>query len=280
MNKGIAIVWGILTILPTLFFFYFMSSFLSGSLLEEPHAYLDILFRLHTFNLLLTMALIVSYIVYLFRASNVPNDKKALWAVVIILVHVLAMPIFWYLYIWRPQFQKFSPAITRDENYKSNKNLIRVLLMMFFGMFLLPLAVLTAMFTYDALKSPWASLQKHYAFYDHAEYQENEYEIALSTKENVEQKTFYYTKLMLTKTGFYFASPTEFHGPISRGNIIIFLRPLLIPWAAIKECRKIQYAGYSKMRFQIEKTNILMDISLWDFLKPLCVEKGIPLIEN
>jgi len=147
-------------------------------------------------------------------------------------------------------------------------------------MILLPLGLLIVMWTYFELKSPWVSLQEHYAFNESAEYQKNEYEIVFSTKENEERKTFYYTKLMLDNTGFYFALPTEFHGPISNGNIFIFLRPLFIPWTAIKECRKIQYAGHSKMRFQIEMTNVLLDIALWDFLKPLCIKKGIPVIEN
>lgn len=50
----------------------------------------------------LTCVLIAVYIVHLFRTKAVPNDKKALWAVVIFLGHIVAMPIYWYHYIWRP----------------------------------------------------------------------------------------------------------------------------------------------------------------------------------
>ena len=50
----------------------------------------------------LVFLLIISYIVYLFKTNYVPKDKKALWAVVIILFAVIAMPIFWYLYVWKP----------------------------------------------------------------------------------------------------------------------------------------------------------------------------------
>mgnify|MGYP001496655692 CR=1 FL=1 len=225
------------------------------------------------------MALIVSYIVCLFKTSNVPNDKKPLWAVVIFMGHFLAMPIFWYLYVWRPQFQNFSATVTENKNHKNNKGLIRALLMMLFLWFLLPLAVLIIVFGYLELISPWASLQKHYASNKQIDYQKNEYRVALSI-DREEEKTFYSIKLKLSDTGFYFSSPTEFRGPTSRGNITMFLQPLFLPWSAIKECKKVQYKDYSKMRLKTDNTDVLIDMSHWDFLKPLCIEKGIPLIED
>lgn len=57
--------------------------------------------------------LLIFYIVYLFKTDRVPQDKKALWAVVSFLGHAMVMPVFWYLYIRRPappQTDSIQPA--------------------------------------------------------------------------------------------------------------------------------------------------------------------------
>ncbi|NLG84554.1 MAG: hypothetical protein GX493_08130 [Firmicutes bacterium] len=41
------------------------------------------------------------YIVNVFNTDLVDKDKKALWAVVLFFGNIIAMPIYWYLYIWR-----------------------------------------------------------------------------------------------------------------------------------------------------------------------------------
>jgi len=57
---------------------------------------------MHIATMLEIMGLLVVYIVHLFKTDRVPKDQKALWAVVIFLGSVLAMPVYWYLYIWKP----------------------------------------------------------------------------------------------------------------------------------------------------------------------------------
>jgi hypothetical protein len=69
---------------------------------EKPNLGLfAIIFGMHLGVMLLSMVLICFYIIYLFKTERVENDKKALWAVVLFLGGFIAMPIFWYLYIWR-----------------------------------------------------------------------------------------------------------------------------------------------------------------------------------
>ncbi len=46
---------------------------------------------------------------YLFKTDVVPQDKKALWAVVLFLGNMISMPIFWYLYIWTKLKEKEIP---------------------------------------------------------------------------------------------------------------------------------------------------------------------------
>jgi hypothetical protein len=55
---------------------------------------------MHLGVMLLMFALITFYIVFLFKTDRVRNDMKAVWAVAIFMGSIVAMPIFWYLYIW------------------------------------------------------------------------------------------------------------------------------------------------------------------------------------
>src|SRR3954470_9879958 len=46
--------------------------------------------------------LIAIYVRLCFRSAAVPKDQKVLWVVLLVLLNVLAMPVFWFKYIWRP----------------------------------------------------------------------------------------------------------------------------------------------------------------------------------
>jgi len=58
------------------------------------------MFRLQLFSMAFCAALLAFYIVHVFRTDRVPADKKALWAVVLFLGNVFAMPVYWWLYVW------------------------------------------------------------------------------------------------------------------------------------------------------------------------------------
>jgi hypothetical protein len=71
---------------------------------EPPEAFVRgvlAFFVLHFLTILWMMGLLAIYIVNVFKNDRVTDDKKALWAVVIFLGNIIAMPIYWYLYIWR-----------------------------------------------------------------------------------------------------------------------------------------------------------------------------------
>ncbi len=55
----------------------------------------------HGLNLLWVLGLIAFYIANVFKNPRIAPDYKALWAVVIFLGNVSAMPVYWYQYIWR-----------------------------------------------------------------------------------------------------------------------------------------------------------------------------------
>ncbi len=60
-----------------------------------------VIFALHFLTMLFILALTIFYIVDIFRNNRVEKDKKALWAIVIFMGNAIAMPIYWYLYIWK-----------------------------------------------------------------------------------------------------------------------------------------------------------------------------------
>lgn len=93
------------TILMPLYLVFFMAEiFLStgnraGKSLIFEH--FELFFIVHGLMMLLQFALIAFYIVYLFKTSRVAPGQKALWAIVLFMGGPIAMPIFWYLHIWR-----------------------------------------------------------------------------------------------------------------------------------------------------------------------------------
>ena len=113
MSKGKAIALAVFTAWPILYMFLFIVvgfgftvlGIFSGGHFSEPPILVMIIFPLHFLTMLEMMGLMVIYIVHLFKTDRVPQDKKALWAVVLLLGNVLAMPVYWYFYIWKePDF--------------------------------------------------------------------------------------------------------------------------------------------------------------------------------
>lgn len=58
-------------------------------------------FMLHIFTVVLLMALLALYIVHIGMSGRVPKNRMALWIVLVLLGNMLAMPVYWYLYVWR-----------------------------------------------------------------------------------------------------------------------------------------------------------------------------------
>lgn len=89
---------GLLTVLPFVYLAWFLTTMSSPSVFAS-RADFDHLFRIHMFASFGIFALIGCSIIYLFRTQRVPQSKKALWAVVLFLGNMMALPVFWYIYI-------------------------------------------------------------------------------------------------------------------------------------------------------------------------------------
>lgn len=94
----------------SLFPFIYMAFFVAGIAYtfnavpnEGPIVkHFGIFLAVHGLVMLLMLGMLAFYIVFLFKTSAIKNDLKALWAVVLLFGGPVAMPIFWYLYIWQP----------------------------------------------------------------------------------------------------------------------------------------------------------------------------------
>ncbi|HEU4866640.1 MAG TPA: hypothetical protein VFV09_02830 [Actinomycetota bacterium] len=101
---GVATLWPVVYM--ALFFAFFIYSAASifstepGST-DSMDRMFGTIFVVHALTMLWIFGLLAVYIRLLFKTDRVPADKKALWAVVLFFGNMLAMPVFWYLYVWR-----------------------------------------------------------------------------------------------------------------------------------------------------------------------------------
>lgn len=124
MKKSTKILLAIATVFPfayMIFFFVvvFFSFFMMSQEGSSEGGAMPILFMilipLHLLTMLLIMGLTVFYIVNVFRNNRVEKDKKVLWAVVLFMGSIIAMPIYWYLYIWREGVESVTVSDSRKE---------------------------------------------------------------------------------------------------------------------------------------------------------------------
>lgn len=103
MSKGGKLLVAGATLWPILYMFIFMGAAVSAIIFgeSEPAALCAIIIPLHLLTMLLILGLMTYYIVNVFRNDRIKPDMKALWAIVLFMGSVFAMPIYWYLFIWR-----------------------------------------------------------------------------------------------------------------------------------------------------------------------------------
>ena len=109
MTKPAKIFLGVLTIWPVLYIFIFIFTVISMVFTMQeppdqsstiPAAFL-LIFLLHLLTMFMVVVLLIVYIMNVFKNDRVDKDKKALWAVILFMGNIFAMPVYWYLYIWR-----------------------------------------------------------------------------------------------------------------------------------------------------------------------------------
>ena len=105
------VLLGALTFWPPLYMLIFLVFFIgtfasvfTGSATAPPQlvtSAFPFIAVLHLSTILLGFVLLTIYIIDLFKTDRIPDQQKTLWAIVLFLGSIIAMPIYWVLYVWR-----------------------------------------------------------------------------------------------------------------------------------------------------------------------------------
>lgn len=114
MNRTKAIVLAVLTVWPVAYMLFFMAAVASSFFImkggsNQMPPFFSVLIALHFLTMAEMLGLLVFYIWHLFKTDAIAQDKKALWAVVLFMGNAVSMPVYWYLYVWKP-LQRETPA--------------------------------------------------------------------------------------------------------------------------------------------------------------------------
>jgi hypothetical protein len=96
------------TVLPILYMIFFMGMtfltffYAAGHKWEEPWIFRNFaaVFLVHISAILLILGTLIFYVIYIFK-SNMDQQMKILWAIVIFVGGPIGMLVFWFIKIWR-----------------------------------------------------------------------------------------------------------------------------------------------------------------------------------
>jgi hypothetical protein len=89
---------GVLTVWPLTFYSFWAGQLLTGAADSAP----SWLGSVAVFTILLTIALIVYYARHALRNEALTQTQRPAWAVALLVASPLAMPIYWYRFVWSP----------------------------------------------------------------------------------------------------------------------------------------------------------------------------------
>ena len=105
MSRNRKLLLGALTLWPPIYMVLFFASIVvlfatndDGNGAGPPFA---VLFAAHAATILLMFGLLAVYLTHLMRSSFVPHDQRIVWVLMLIFANMIAMPIYWWLYVWK-----------------------------------------------------------------------------------------------------------------------------------------------------------------------------------
>ena len=108
MNKPVKIALGLASVWPILYgvlFFTMVIGTIFSAQRDAPPAGFPVAFGilmvLHLLTILLSLGLMVFYIVRIVREPRHDPEKRIIWILLLVFAGWAAMPVYWYLYIWR-----------------------------------------------------------------------------------------------------------------------------------------------------------------------------------
>ncbi len=100
MSKTKKSLIGAATLLTTIFFisFFFLSKYESSCTEKDIFYALSII--LGILMMLYIFIMVGFYCYFVIDSAHIPKERKAVWIIIILLFHVVAMPILWFVHIW------------------------------------------------------------------------------------------------------------------------------------------------------------------------------------
>lgn len=107
LKKSHKIILLLATVVPMLYMIIFMATIFLSMFLSIQHKgepwifkHFAYLFLMHGLVMLLILGTLIFYLVYIFK-SNMDQQMKILWAVMIFVGGPIGMLVFWFVKIWR-----------------------------------------------------------------------------------------------------------------------------------------------------------------------------------
>jgi len=112
---------GILSFWPLVYILFFMVVMHSIILAEPAGTSADSLFfraflviiPLHFLTILVVIGLTIFYLAYIINTDLIPKNQKLTWVIALFFLNILAIPSFWYLYLWREPQPGAEPHILK-----------------------------------------------------------------------------------------------------------------------------------------------------------------------
>ncbi len=104
---GLATFWPLIYLIVFLVFFMFLfySFAISSQTNSSANNNLDniflLIFPLHLITMIWIFALLIVYVIIIFRNERLVGDKQLLWIIIIFVGGILTMPFYWYIYVWK-----------------------------------------------------------------------------------------------------------------------------------------------------------------------------------
>ena len=99
MKRSSAMLLGVLTFWPLLYMFLFIAGIALASASALPFG---ALFAVHGATMVLCIGLLIYYVVHVLRSPQKQSDRL-LWAILLFVGGMIAMPIYWYMFIWNAE---------------------------------------------------------------------------------------------------------------------------------------------------------------------------------
>ena len=113
MKRLIKAVLGSLTILP--FFYLLWANMVLVPMFRDRNVTspFNLFFTLNLIGLSLTFVLLIGFLTHLYRNQKVHQNRKTIWTIALLFGSFLAMPIYWWMYIWPTKERVVKPKPVR-----------------------------------------------------------------------------------------------------------------------------------------------------------------------